>query len=66
MINKIDRPGCNPQKVVDQVLDLFIELGASDEQLDFPVIYASAKNGIAKMSLDEDSKDVHCIFSLNV
>ena len=62
VINKIDRPGCNPQKVVDQVLDLFIELGASDEQLDFPVIYASAKNGIAKMSLDEDSKDVHCIF----
>lgn len=62
VINKIDRPGANPEKVVDQVLDLFIELGADDEQLDFPVIYASAKNGIAKMSLDEDSDNVHCIF----
>ncbi len=62
VINKIDRPGCNPNKVVDQVLDLFIELGADDDQLDFPVIYASAKNGIAKMSLDEESDNVHCIF----
>ena len=62
VINKIDRPGSNPNKVVDQVLDLFIELGANDEQLDFPVIYASAKNGIAKMSLEEESDNVHCIF----
>ena len=62
VINKIDRPGCNPNKVVDQVLDLFIELGADDEQLEFPVIYASAKNGIAKMSLEEKSDNVHCIF----
>ncbi len=62
VINKIDRPGANPEKVVDQVLDLFIELGANDEQLDFPVIYASAKNGIAKMNLDEESDNVHCIF----
>ena len=62
VINKIDRPGCNPDKVVDQVLDLFIELGADDDQLDFPVIYASAKNGIAKMSLKEESNNVDCIF----
>ena len=62
VINKIDRPGANPEKVVDQVLDLFIELGADDDQLDFPVIYASAKNGIAKMSLDQDTDNVHCIF----
>ena len=62
VINKIDRPGANPEKVVDQVLDLFIELGADDDQLDFPVIYASAKNGIAKMSLEEDSDNVNCIF----
>ena len=62
VINKIDRPGANPEKVVDQVLDLFIELGADDDQLDFPVIYASAKNGIAKMSLNEDSDNVNCIF----
>ena len=62
VINKIDRPGANPEKVVDQVLDLFIELGADDEQLDFPVIYASAKNGIAKMNLSEETDNVNCIF----
>ncbi len=62
VINKIDRPGANPEKVVDQVLDLFIELGADDDQLDFPVIYASAKNGIAKMSMEEETNNVNCIF----
>ena len=62
VINKIDRPGANPLKVVDQVIELFIELDASDEQLDFPVIYASAKNGIAKMNLEDDTDNVHCIF----
>lgn len=62
VINKIDRPGANPLKVVDQVLELFIELNASDEQLDFPVIYASAKNGIAKMNLQDETNNVHCIF----
>ena len=62
VINKIDRPGSNPEKVVDQVLELFIELDASDEQLEFPVIYASAKNGIAKMSLEEESDNITCIF----
>lgn len=62
VINKIDRPGSNPAKVVDQVLELFIELDANDDQLDFPVIYASAKNGIAKMSLAEESDNVNCIF----
>ena len=62
VINKIDRPGSNPARVVDEVLELFIDLNASDEQLDFPVIYASAKNGIAKMSMDEESDNVNCIF----
>ena len=62
VINKIDRPGANPEKVVDQVLELFIELDANDEQLDFPVIYASAKNGIAKMNLSDETDNVHCIF----
>ena len=62
VINKIDRPGANPAKVVDEVLELFIELNANDEQLDFPVIYASAKNGIAKMNLEEESDNVNCIF----
>jgi len=62
VINKIDRPGANPYKVVDEVLELFIELGANDEQLEFPVIYASAKNGIAKLNLEEESDNVNCIF----
>ncbi len=62
VINKIDRPGANPLKAVDSVLELFIDLGANDEQLDFPVIYASAKNGIAKMKLEDESDNVKCIF----
>ncbi len=62
VINKIDRPGANPQKVVDQVIELFIELDATDEQLDFPVIYASAKSGIAKKELNDESQDLNCLF----
>ena len=62
VINKIDRPGANPLKVIDEVIELFIDLGANDDQLDFPVIYASAKNGIAKMDLNEESDNVRCIF----
>lgn len=62
VINKIDRPGAQPLKAVDKVLELFIDLGANDEQLNFPVIYASAKNGIAKMNLDDESDNITCIF----
>ena len=62
VINKIDRPGAQPEKVVDQVIELFIELDATDEQLDFPVVYASAKNGIAKMDLEEETTDLSCLF----
>ena len=62
VINKIDRPGANPDKVVDEVIELFIELNATDEQLDFPVIYASAKNGIAKMNLTDETSDMNCLF----
>ncbi len=62
VINKIDRPGATPEKVVDQVIELFIELNATDEQLDFPVVYASAKNGIAKMDLSEETTNLHCLF----
>ena len=62
VINKIDRPGANPSKVVDEVLELFFDLGANDDQLEFPVIYASAKNGIAKMDLNEESDNVNCIY----
>lgn len=52
VINKIDRPDARPAEVVDEVLDLFIELGADDEQLDFPVVYASARTGIAGLEHD--------------
>ena len=62
VINKIDRPGATPDKVVDQVIELFIELNATDEQLDFPVVYASAKNGIAKMDLNDEATDLSCLF----
>ena len=62
VINKIDRPGANPQKALDDVICLFIELNATDEQLDFPVVYASAKNGIANMNLEDDTKDLSCLF----
>ena len=62
VINKIDRPGANPLKAVDKVLELFMDLNATDEQLDFPIIYASAKNGIAKMNLNDESDNITCIF----
>ena len=62
VINKIDRPGAQPEKVVDQVIELFIELDATDEQLDFPVVYASAKNGIAKMDLNDETDNLDCLF----
>ncbi|KRL04643.1 translational GTPase TypA [Liquorilactobacillus oeni] len=52
VINKIDRPGARPEEVVDEVLDLFIELGAEEDQLEFPVIYASAVNGTSSLESD--------------
>ncbi|WEV71544.1 translational GTPase TypA [Lactobacillus sp. ESL0785] len=52
VINKIDRPGARPKQVMDEVLELFIELGANDEQLDFPVVYASALNGTSSYEAD--------------
>ncbi len=58
VINKIDRPGARPEEVLDKVLDLFIDLGADEKQLDFPVVYTSAKEGYAKISLDESSVDM--------
>ena len=62
VINKIDRPGAQPKKVVDQVIELFIELNATDDQLDFPVVYASAKQGIAKKNLEDDATDLTYLF----
>ena len=51
VLNKIDKPAARPDRVIDQLFDLFILLGASDEQADFPIIYASAKNGYAMKNL---------------
>ena len=62
VINKIDRPGARPEKVVDEVLELFIELDANDDQLDFPVVYASGKQGTATMDLNVPGEDLQCLF----
>ncbi len=62
VINKIDRENARPHKVLDMVFDLFVELKASDEQLDFPIIYASAKNGYAMRELHDGSDDMTPLF----
>ena len=62
VINKVDRPGARPEKVVDEVLELFIELDANDDQLDFPVVYASGKQGIAGLTLDTVGNDLKPLF----
>jgi len=62
VINKIDRPNGRPEQVLDMVLDLFIDLGADDEQLDFPVVYASAKHGVAHRELGDESRDLRPLF----
>ena len=62
VVNKVDRPGARPDWVVDQVFDLFDRLGATEEQLDFPVIYASALNGIAGEDYDDMAEDMSPLF----
>ncbi|MGO2675562.1 MAG: GTP-binding protein, partial [Leuconostoc mesenteroides] len=57
IVNKVDRPGARPEEVVDEVLDLFIELGADEEDLDFPVIFASAMNGTSALSPNVDDQE---------
>ena len=66
VINKIDRPGARPEWVVDQVFDLFDRLGATEEQLDFPIIYASALNGVAGLSPDNIADDMTPLFQMIV
>jgi GTP-binding protein len=66
VINKIDRPGARPDWVVDQVFDLFDRLGATEEQLDFPIIYASALNGVAGLSPDAIADDMTPLFQMIV
>ena len=62
VINKVDRPGSRPDWVMDQVFDLFDNLGATDEQLDFPIVYASALNGVAGRQADELADDMTPLF----
>ena len=64
VINKIDRPGCDPLAAADGVLDLFISLDATEQQCDFPIVYTSAKFGYAVNSLDDDPKDLTPLFKL--
>ena len=66
VINKIDRPDERVTEVIDEVLDLFIELNANDEQLEFPVVLCSARNGIAKLSMDEESDNLEPLFKVIV
>jgi GTP-binding protein len=58
VVNKIDRPNADPDAAVDKVFDLMVELGATDDQLDFPVVYASAVNGYARYAYDDDNMDM--------
>ncbi len=62
VVNKIDRPGARPDEVIDEVLDLFIELGADEDQLDFPVVYASAKDGYASIDPHKQGTDMKPLF----
>jgi len=62
VINKIDRKEARPEEVIDEIFDLFIELEASDEQLDFPVVYASGRDGVAFHKIGEDSTDLRPLF----
>jgi GTP-binding protein len=62
LINKIDKPAANPAEVIDKVYELFMELGANDDQLDFPIVYSIAKQGIAKHELNEESTNLNPLF----
>ncbi len=62
VVNKVDRPEARPYEVVDEALELFIELGASDEQLDFPIVYASARNGQSGYEPDEMEDNMQAVF----
>ncbi|OGG54050.1 GTP-binding protein TypA [Candidatus Peribacteria bacterium RIFCSPHIGHO2_02_FULL_49_16] len=64
VINKIDKPAALPMKVVDEVFDLFVSLGATDEQLDFPIVFAIAREGIAKYALTDEGKDLTPLFEV--
>ncbi len=62
VINKIDKDSADPERVVDEVFDLFVAMEATEDQLDFPIIYAAARDGIAKMDMADEDGDFKCIF----
>lgn len=62
VVNKIDKPAAEPDRVVDEVFDLFVAMGASDKQLDFPIVYAAARDGYAMKSLDDEKKNLEPLF----
>ncbi|MDX9813724.1 MAG: translational GTPase TypA [Sulfurimonadaceae bacterium] len=62
VVNKIDKPAAEPERVVDEVFDLFVDMNATEDQLDFPIIYAAARDGIAKLDLSEPDGNFECIF----
>lgn len=62
VINKIDKPAADPDRVINEIFDLFVALDATDEQLEFPVVYAAAKNGYAKLKLDDENVDMKPLF----
>jgi GTP-binding protein len=66
VINKIDRPDARINEVVNEVYDLFIDLDASDAQLDFPIVYTNARDGLAKLKMEDDGKDLQPLFDLIV
>jgi len=64
VINKIDKPSAEPDRVVDEMFDLFADMGASDEQQDFKVVYAAARDGMAKLDMDDEDGDFTCLFDM--
>lgn len=62
VLNKIDRPTADPYRAIDKVLDLFLELGADEDQCDFPYLFASGLAGYAKEKLEDENKDMQCLF----
>ncbi|MDF2503172.1 translational GTPase TypA [Clostridium sp.] len=62
VVNKIDKPNARPTEVINEVFDLFVELGANDDQLEFPIIYASARDGIAKHEVEDESDNMEPLF----
>ena len=62
VVNKIDKPSAEPDRVVDEIFDLFVQMDATEDQQDFPVIYAAARDGFAKLDLDDENKDLKPLF----